>query len=300
MKTETSAKRFIFPDIEPFLCPNERITLEQSIHNYRKALIDTGNCYCIAYANKLLEYLEATPNIKDFSQYVAHMKKWKKQNNYNFEFDFFMRKKSFIKYNEKIRLYILKALDAKTFEEREKFSLDRICDVIGVRGILDFGKEDSAKTIDMCYKFLNETINFFTKEKGYTIKLAEPLVDVGFCAKEHPNVVVPKESKILEAFDVNVKDYYLTPKKNGYQSLHIVFKSPKGIPIEIQIRTFATHMRVEFEPSCNHDSHDNARYPERINLNLDKINISGFGYYAPGKVFDTVSLIQSIDPFVNF
>ena len=300
MKTETSANQFIFPDIEPFLCPDEPITLEKAIQNYRKVLIDTGNSYLIAYANKLLEYFETAPSKKDISQYTAHMKKWKKENNYNFTFYVSKRKKSFIKFNEKIRLFILKALNAKTFEEREKYSLDRICDIYGIRLILDFGKKDSTEAIDMCYKFLNETINFFTKEKGYTIKLAEPLVDVGFCAKEHPNVVVPKESKILEAFDVNVKDYYLTPKKNGYQSLHIVFKSPKGIPIEIQIRTFATHMRVEFEPSCNHDSHDNARYPERINLNLDKINISGFGYYAPGKVFDTVSLIQSIDPFVNF
>lgn len=300
MNNTASAKNFIFPDIEPFLCPDEPIALEEAIQNYRHALISTGNSYNIEYANKLLEYLEANPTRKDFSQYISHMKKWKREKKYNFTIHFFRRKKSFIKYNEKIRLFILKSLNAKTYEEREKYSLDRICDVYGLRLILDLGKEDSLEAIDIAYEFLNETIRFFTREKGYNIKLAEPLLNVGFCAKEHPNVVVPKKAKILEDFEVNVKDYYLNPKKNGYQSLHIIFKSPKGMPLEIQIRTLATHLRVEFEEGVSHSAHDNERYPERINLDLEKVNISGFGYYGPDKVFDSIGLTQSIDPFMSF
>ncbi len=300
MSNTTSAKKFIFPDIEPFLCPDEPITLEEAIHNYRKALIDTGSSYNIEYANKLLQYLESNPTRKDFSQYISHIKKWKKEKKYNFAIHFFRRKKSFLKYNEKIRLFILKSLSATTYEEREKYSLDRICDIYGIRLVLDLGKEDSLEAIDVAYELLNETINFFTKEKGYNIKLAEPLLNVGFSAAKHPNVVVPKKAKILRYFEVNVKDYYLNPKENGYQSLHIIFKSPKGIPIEVQIRTFATHLRVEFEEGVRHSDHDSKRYPERINLDLEKINISGFGYYGPGKIFDTIGLTQSIDPFMNF
>jgi len=261
MTENTTTKNFYFPDIEPFLCPDSPISLENAIDNYRNALIETGNSYNIEYANKLLEYVEAVPVKKDFDQYFLHMKKWKKESGYTFNIDYARRKKSFIKYNEKIRLFILKALSSKTFEDRTKYSLDRICDIYGMRLILCFGNSDTLEAIDMCYEVLNET---------------------------------------CKDYEINIKDYYLNPKKNGYQSLHIVFKSPKGIPIEIQIRTLATHMRVEFDPSCNHDSHDKNKYPERINLNLEKVNLNGFGYYGPGMYHDSIGLVNSIDPFRHF
>ena len=300
MTENTTTKNFYFPDIEPFLCPDSPISLENDIDNYRNALIETGNSYNIEYANKLLEYVEAVPVKKDFDQYFLHMKKWKKESGYTFNIDYARRKKSFIKYNEKIRLFILKALSSKTFEDRTKYSLDRICDIYGMRLILCFGNSDTLEAIDMCYEVLNETINFFTKKKGYSLKLAEPLLNVDFSQEEHPNIVIPIQSKTCKDYEINIKDYYLNPKKNGYQSLHIVFKSPKGIPIEIQIRTLATHMRVEFDPSCNHDSHDKNKYPERINLNLEKVNLNGFGYYGPGMYHDSIGLVNSIDPFRHF
>ena len=294
----------IFPDINPYLCPEKIISFQEANMNYRKALLETKLPYNIEYANKLAEYQNIfnqrniIPIKSDFSQFMTHMKKWKKKNGYNFSIVFQRRKKGYIKFNEKVRLFITKSLNAETEDEKIKYSLERICDEIGIRLIPILGHEDTQDTVSMCYKVLAEINYFFTVQKGYIPMSAEPLLNLGFAPEKYPKVIIPtnEEAALPEGLAIKVKDYYKNPKKNSYQSLHIAYSSSLyGLPFEIQIRTMATHTRVEYESSM-HEIHDKKRYPERINLDREHINIHGYEY-VNGNIEDFVGLEKSIDPF---
>lgn len=294
----------IFPDINTFLCPEKTISLQEADKNYRKALLDTKLSYNIEYANKLAEYQNIykpqnfIPIKKDFASFISHMKKWKKKMGYDFLISFQQRKKGYIKFNQKVRLFIENGLNASSEEERRKYSLDRICDEIGVRLIPILGRVDTHNDIVLCYEVLAEVNRFFTNEKGYMPINAEPLLDLGFMQEKFPNVIVPtdQEAQIPDGLEVKVKDYYKNPKANSYQSLHIAYSSSLyGLPFEIQIRTMATHTRVEYETSM-HDIHNQNRYHNTIELDRENINIYGY-QYVNGNIEDFVGLEKAIDPF---
>lgn len=294
-----------FPDINFYLCPKSIVSLSEADCAYRKALLETHLPYNIEYANKLVEYqnIYRSQNIvplkRDFSQFMAHMKKWKKKKGYDFSIVFQRRKKGYIKYNDKIRLFITNSILAETDDQKRRFSLGRICDEIGIRLILCLGKEDTHESVSICYEILNEIISFFTIEKGYNPMPAEPLLDLGFEPENYPEVVVPtdNDAHVLSGFELNVKDYYRIPKNNSYQSLHIAFNSSLyGIPFEVQIRTFATHTRVEYKKAL-HSEHDKKRYPNRIELDRENVNIHGYQYVNNEIIEDFVGLEKSVDPF---
>lgn len=294
----------IFPDINPFLCPEKMVSLTEADLNYRKALMDTQLTYNIEYANKLSEYQNIynpknlVPIKKDFDQFISHMKKWKRSMGYDFLISFQKRKKGYIKFNEKVRLFIEKSLNANTELEREKYSLDRICDEIGIRLILPLGKEDTHETVSLCYEVLKEVNHFFTFKKGYFPINAEPLLDLGFKQEKFPKVIIPteEESQLSDELKIKVKDYYKTPKENSYQSLHIAYSSSLyGLPFEVQIRTMATHTRVEYECSM-HNLHDKKRYHDRIEIDREHINLYGY-QFVNENIEDLVGLEKAIDPF---
>lgn len=294
----------VFPDINKFLCPEKIISLQKADKNYRNALLNTKLPYNIEYANKLAEYQNINkpgnfiPIKKDFDQFISHMKKWKKSKGYKFQIVFQKRKKNYKKFNEKVRLFIENGLNAETEYEKCKFSLERICDEIGIRLILLLGNVDTLETVKICYEVLCEVNHFFTLEKGYLPINAEPLNDLGFNPENYPNVIVPtdKDVNIPDGLELKVKDYYRTPKKHSYQSLHIAYSSSLyGLPFEVQIRTMATHTRVEYETSM-HEEHDKERYPNFIELDRPNINIYGYRF-VNGIVEDLIGLEKSVNPF---
>lgn len=289
--------RLVFPDINSVLCPKEPIEqLDSAMDDYRKKLIKTGSAYNILYANKLLE----TQNLLlpknlisikgDISQLQKHLAAWARKKGYKFKIIIQKRRKSETKLNDKIRLFL-----TDMFIYNKDITLDSIMDMLGIRIILCLGNTDHLDDIKICIEVLIEVIHFFTEIKGYNPMKAEPKLFVGFEPEKHPEVVVPDKDLVPSEYKIYIKDYYSDPKCNSYQSYHIVFKTKYGLPLEIQIRTFATHIRVEYI-KCKHTDHDKDRYPDPIKLDRKNINLYGYTY-VNGVVEDLVGLEKAIDPF---
>ena len=291
--------KLIFPDFNLAVCSDKTITSYEAENIYRKMLLDTECDYNVLYSNKLLEIQNMLKphNLslvkKDLEGLIRHLTLWKKQMGYNFLIYFERRKKSDTKCHTKIRLIL-----TKQYLYGEDVTLDSIQDTLGIRIILCFGNTETLESIKMCYKILNEVINFFTFKKGYNPRKKGSMFDLNFDAKKHPEVIVPKPNDIAEllkpTYTSYVKDYYANPKSDGYQSLHIVFDGYS--PIEVQIRTFATNLRV----NSLHDKYNSRRYDgvefDQVILDREHVNIHGYGF-VNGILQDKVGLETSIDPY---
>ncbi|MCF0125116.1 MAG: hypothetical protein HUJ68_05065 [Clostridia bacterium] len=246
-------------------------------------------------ANKLLEYKNYKGINKDIDGLKKVLKKWKKNNSFTFGIEITKRKKSLIKFLRKIFLFIQKSKESTQDEEKKKFSLDAINDIGGIRLIADLGAYDNKDALKILDNLANEVIDYFLFRAHYTLKIAEPLIGIG---NENSNqlIYIPTENLIKEDYRINVKDYYRSPKSNGYQSLHIIFQSPHGYTIEVQLRTLATHMRVEYDEASCHKTHDESRYdglPDVISkIDYTKVNILGFRWVS-GHVYDAVGFLKS-------
>lgn len=283
------AEKFNFPDIAEVLYRSK--TFEDAEDDYARILKESGSMYNVLYSNKILEYKTLTTNQDnlsqletDFCELKSHLSTWKKKNNIAYPISMFKRQKNWKSYNEKIRLFL-----------QSGRPLAKILDILGFRIIIGNGLTDDFSSIECCYKVLNEILNFFVYQKDCYPLEAEPRIDSDFCQEDHPQLVVPKKSLLIEDFIINVKDYIQNPKANGYQSLHVVIHSPSGMNFEIQIRTQAMHFHAEYLTAC-HAAYKDSRYPSRISFDREKVNILGYSF-KDGKVHDLIGLEKSIDPF---
>ena len=285
-----TTKTFEYPEITESLYKAKTLTEFQNL--YMNKLRETKQIHNILYANKILEYQTITKNQdiiweleNDFCELKNHLCKWMKKQPHKYHITLKKRQKDFIGYNDKIRLYL-----------NGQKPLSKISDILGFRIRIDNGPTDTIESIKFCYSILTEVFHFFIFEKKcYPIE-AEPKNNTGFSKDSHPNIIIPEENFIEPELIGNVKDYIMKPKANGYQSLHVVFVNPQGIKFEIQIRTQAMDILADDQ---NHDEYKDARYPERISFDRSKVKLQGY-VYSKNKVFDSIGLEKSIDPFNTF
>lgn len=283
-------KAFLFPDITESLYVSK--TMKEFQNLYMDQLRETEQIHNILYANKILEYQNITNNQDiiwelehDFCELKNHLFKWMKKQNHKYHITLKKRQKDFIGYNDKIRLYL-----------NDQKPLSKISDILGFRIRIDNGPVDTIESIKFCYNILTEVFHFFIFEKKcYPIE-AEPKNNTGFSKDIHPDIIVPDEDFIDSELVGNVKDYIKNPKANGYQSLHVVFVNPQGIKFEIQIRTQPMDILADDQ---NHDQYKDNRYPQRITFDRSKVKLQGY-VYTKNKVFDSIGLESSFDPFNTF
>ena len=289
-----------FPDIRNALYAGSGFSEIRKL--YIEELRKSNSIYNILYANKLDECknMLSTQNLneleEEFHDFKEHMRKWAKK--HHVSLILMRRQKDFLGLNEKIRLFL------KTGQP-----LDKIWDLLGFRIVLGTSKKETPENIHLCYEVLNELIRFFAFDRFCTFLEAEPPVNTGE-SFDGMDIYIPSKSEVLEGFENNIKDYIISPKTNGYQSLHMIIRKPNGLTFEVQIRTYAMDLHAE-HGGANHDGHKRTRYEDNSDYNNDiqeidftKINIPGFYALEDEKthslvIHDLVGLTKSIDPF-NF
>lgn len=96
------------------------------------------------------------------------------------------------------------------------------------------------------------------------------------------------------------KDYIAVPKTNGYQSLHTTVITDNGLPLEIQIRTFAMHAISEYgiaahwkyKEAGNKSIGANSEYDKKLSWLRQMITLQD-EFSDPREYFEALKLIFS-------
>lgn len=303
-----------FPNLAPLLYDANLRTLSDVQRAYieeiykEEILYPERKVYLDSYLKKLENYLKFYYNhraLMDIEQIIDKFKFY--LFNFNIPFEIFGRIKNYTSFMKKLRSFIYDSLDPLT-----------INDEFGFRLIVGSKPKDDQDSINLLYSVANITINYFVNINHYKLIVPSQKNSTGFNNQLYPNVFVPKKSQIEEKYHPFVKDYYVDPKSNGYQSLHMVFGEPNGRTIEVQIRTFAGEYHSTY--IADHQQHKNNRYSigtsltntnqliEKrireaiINVDFDPSRVKLDNYYSiNGKTLDRIGLSETMqNPFNNF
>lgn len=111
-----------------------------------------------------------------------------------------------------------------------------------------------------------------------------------FDSEKYPEVLIPNADTIIPGLDKLGKDYISAPKKEGYQSYHLIFelvmKNNPSIRIfaEIQIRTITQHKYAEHGPASHKNYKDRRKKKLEEIFKFDKNNVHIKGYYPDENV----------------
>ena len=277
-----------FPSLQQIL--EKSTTIEEVWKNYIDELRKQPSIYNVFYANKLEEFrrMLSVEKLRELEQEFQDVKEYLRtiSKEYGIRIQLKRRQKTFISINQKIRLYLLKGLP-----------LDRINDLLGFRIVLCTGTKDNAETVRLCYKIMNELIEYFVMKRGCLLTEAEPILTESIETNKDQDIFIPKTRNLIPGFENNVKDYISTPKNNGYQGLHTIVRKPDGLVFEIQIRTMAMDIRSEYGCASHYNYKAEKYEAANIDLDFSKVQIQGFKALENGEIYDSVFLIKSGDPF---
>ena len=233
---------------------------------YINILNSTDSFYNSQYSNRLSKFLDVEIYIDYLeSEYYAlktFLRKWSKANKVNVILK--MRRKSFIGYNEKIRLYLSSGKD---------LSLIRDC------------------------KLMNDILRFLALERKCLLLDAHAqktfVKTINLTTDITNKIFISDVDDILPEFKRFVENYMLYPKTDGYQGLHACIES--SLPFEIQVKSFA----MDCYADSIHSKYKSERYENtKIFLDLSKININGVAFDETGHILSDYSgLFKGLDLF---
>ena len=276
----------VFPDINASFL--EASNLNTVCSNYIGILNQTEDFYFSQYANKLLEFVDSNKKIssleKEFHEIKIFLRNWSKSNSVQISIS--SRKKAFIRFNSKIRLFLSDGLD-----------LNGIRDVLGFKLVLFTSKSDSLETQELAYKLMNDLLIFFSIQRKSLLLNAEDRI--GETLQPHSEIAkrifVYNKSLLRPEFESKVKNYVQYPKDTGYQGLHAYIKTPASLVFEIQVKTLA----MDIFADSIHEIHKKQRYANfKIPLDYSKIHLPGVIFDENDYLIsDKCGLLNSVDPF---
>lgn len=287
MEGKRVEKKYYLDLAEIIYCSKTKKDVWQNSIDYLRSRNDFKS---VVHANRLQDFGQMlyTENLKDikksFLDFEKRLASWAKEKNINATF--VARQKDFVGLNEKIILFI-----------RQGRLVSKVNDFLGARIIID-SDQSELENIKLCYEALKEVINFFVVDRHCIPLEAEPVLNTGIEQELASGIIIPEGDTIfIPEFEGIVKNYIRNPKKNGYQSLHIILKNDNMQVFEIQIRTKKMHELAE-KGSADHGTYKDKRYGNsRIIIDPNKIHIPGFKVHSDGKIEDQIGLIKSINPF---
>lgn len=276
----------VFPDINDSFIGASNLNIVCS--NYIGILNRTEDFYFSQYANKLLEFIDSNKKIssleKEFHEIKIFLRNWSKSNSVKLSIT--SRKKAFIRFNSKIRLFLSDGLD-----------LNGIRDVLGFKLVLFTSKSDSLETQELAYKLMNDLLIFFSIQRKSLLlnaedRMGEALQPDSEIAKR---IFVYDKSLLRPEFKSKVKNYVQYPKDTGYQGLHAYIKTPASLVFEIQVKTLA----MDIFADSIHEIHKKQRYANfKIPLDYSKIQLPGVIFDENDYLIsDKCGLLNSVDPF---
>ncbi|MBS5864325.1 MAG: RelA/SpoT domain-containing protein [Clostridium sp.] len=305
-----------FPDVAPILYRGvgslvqvQRLYLDKVMSEADKL---RGNTfipnYLDMYHTKLANYLTKYYNYESLSELEKEIIELKRfLSSLKVPCSISGRLKNYVALLEKVRSFIYDGLDPYS-----------INDELGFRLIVGTKRYDDEESIKQLYDVANKVIAFFVIRKDYQLIKPSPANGLGFNPELFPKIFVPQKGLIYPEYTKYVKDYFIAPKKKGYQALHMVFLTKTGLTIEVQLRTFASHFHAEY--ISTHMLHKDERYgideskvtPEekeaeekrqaaiKVVFDPEKVKLDSY-YSENGKTLDLIGLQETIrDPFNNF